>query len=82
VAVCWLLLVAAGRDYAAAGHVAASQFQGLGTLLLKADDHISPVSEIVFSLGVQEMVMAVWLIVRGLDPSAFAAAGGGQVSTG
>jgi len=51
VAVCWLLLVAEGHEYAHAGAAAASQFQGLGTVLLKADDLITPILNIVFSLG-------------------------------
>ena len=114
-AVSWLLLIAVSRE--AADAVDASQFQALGAVLLKANDMINPVLEIVFSLGavmfyilfyqtrliprwlsgwgvigavvylaagvlalfgtemefllallgVQEMVMALWLIIKGFN---------------
>ena len=44
-AVCWLLLVAVGQEYAHAGAAAASQFQSLGTVLLKAGDQITPIQD-------------------------------------
>jgi energy-converting hydrogenase Eha subunit C len=119
-AMCWLLLVVVARQYADSAAAVASQWSSLGTLLLKAQDPISAVTEIVFSLGalmfycllyqarliprwisgfgivaavaylaaglsamfgtpleilmllmlVQEMVMAVWLIVKGFNSSA------------
>jgi hypothetical protein len=121
--VSWLLLIVVSQEYVSAGAVDAFQFQTLGTLLLKANDTINPVLEIVFSLGavmfyylfyqskliprwlsgwgligavvylaagvmalfgtelgillaplgVQEMVMAVWLVVKGFDSSAIVA---------
>ena len=120
-AVSWLLLIAVSRE--AADAVDASQFQALGAVLLKANDMINPVLEIVFSLGavmfyalfyqtrliprwlsgwgivgaivylaggvlalfgtnlefllallgVQEMVMALWLIIKGFNPSTLTA---------
>jgi hypothetical protein len=121
-AMCWLLLVVVARQSADSGAAVASQFGSLEILLLKAQDPISAVLEIVFSLGalmfyyllyqarliprwisiwgivaailylaagliavfgttldilfmpmlVQEMVMAVWLIVKGFNASAIA----------
>lgn len=118
-AICWLLLLVVAQQYADSG-ATASQFQGIGTLLLKANDPvISNVTSIFFSLGAlmlyhllyqarliprwisgwgtvaavltliagvaavfstnldylkfvmlpQEMVMAVWLIVKGFGLS-------------
>jgi hypothetical protein len=114
--VSWLLLIVVGRESASAADT--SQFQALGAVLLKANEMINPVLEIVFSLGavmfytlfyqtrliprwlsswgvvgaivylaagvlalfgtnldfllallgVQEMVMALWLIIKGFDP--------------
>ena len=119
VATCWLLLVVIARQYADSGAAVASQFSGLGVLLVKAIDPIMAVGSIAFSLGalmlyyvlyrakliprwisgwgivagisyltagliavfgtnlvplllpmaLQEMVMAVWLIVKGFSPS-------------
>lgn len=116
----WLMLILVGREYASADVANVSQFQALGAVLLKANDMINPVLEIVFSLGalmyyylfysskliprwlsgwgvigavvylaeavmalfgtemgfllallgVQEMVMALWLIFKGFDPNA------------
>jgi hypothetical protein len=121
-AVCWLLLVVVARQSADSGAAVASQFGSLEILLLKAQDPISAVLEIVFSLGalmvysmlyqarliprwisiwgivaailylaagliavfgttldilfmpmlLQEMVMAIWLIVKGFNASAIA----------
>ena len=121
-AVCWLLLVVVSQQAADSGAAVASQFGSLEILLLKAQDPISAVLEIVFSLGalmfysllyharliprwlsiwgivaailylaagliavfgttldilfmpmlVQEMVMAIWLIVKGFNASAIA----------
>jgi len=121
--VSWLLLIVLGQEYVNAGAPANSDFQGLGTVLLKANEMINPVLEIVFSLGavmfytlfyqsrliprwlsgwgligavvylfagvmalfgtdmgfllallgLQEMVMAIWLIVKGFNASAVAA---------
>jgi hypothetical protein len=117
-AVSWLLLIVVSQEFANVGAADASQFQALGAVLLKANDMINPVLEIVFSLGavmfytlfyqtrliprwlsgwglvgavvylaggvmalfgtnlefllallgVQEMVMALWLIVKGFNP--------------
>jgi hypothetical protein len=122
-AICWLLLVAVARQYADSGAAVASQFSSIGTLVVKGQDPIVAVTDIVFSLGAlmlyyllyqtrliprwisgwgivaavaylaagliamfgttleilfipmlpQEMVMAVWLIVKGFNPSAIAA---------
>jgi len=118
-ALCWLLLIVVARQYADSGAAAASQFSSLGMLLLKAQDPIIAVADIVFGLGAlmfysllyqarliprwisrwgivaaaaytvagliamfgttldillmpmlfQEMVMAIWLIVKGFNPS-------------
>jgi hypothetical protein len=123
----WLFLTILSQEYFAGAHDA-SYFQTLGTLLLKGNDSISTISQIVFPLGalifycllyqskliprwisgwgliaailwlattlldlfgiisawstvqvvlalpigLQEMVMAVWLIVKGFNPSAVA----------
>jgi hypothetical protein len=121
-AVYWLLLVVVAGQSADSGAAVASQFGSLEILLLKAQDPISAVLEIVFSLGalmfysmlyqarliprwisiwgivaailylaagliavfgttldilfmpmlLQEMVMAIWLIVKGFNASAIA----------
>jgi hypothetical protein len=118
--VSWLLLIVLSQEYVNAGAPANSNFQVLGTVLLKANEMINPVLEIVFSLGalmfytlfyqsrliprwlsgwgvigaivylvagvmalfgiemgfllallgVQEMVMALWLIIKGFSPAA------------
>lgn len=118
----WLLLLTVSQEYVKAGAPDASHFQTLGTLLLKANDQINSILDIVFSLGalmiyylfyqskliprwlsvwgligailylaeglfamfsvdfgilmaplaLQEMVLAVWLIVKGFSPSAIA----------
>jgi len=123
----WLFLTVLSQQYIA-GSPDASYFQTLGTLLLKGNDSIGTISQIVFPLGalifycllyqskliprwisgwgliaailwlattfldlfgiisawstvqvvlalpigLQEMVMAVWLIVKGFNPSAIA----------
>jgi hypothetical protein len=119
----WLLLVVVARQYVDSGAIVASQFGSLGILLVKAQDPVSAVLDIVFGLGAlvfyyllyqarliprwisgwgivaavaylaagliamfgttleillmpmlpQEMVMAIWLIVKGFNPSAIAA---------
>ncbi|MEJ2598589.1 MAG: DUF4386 domain-containing protein [Anaerolineales bacterium] len=116
----WLLLIVLSQESVNAGVVDNSQFQALGAVLLKANEVINPVLEIVFSLGalmfytlfyqtrliprwlsgwgligavvylaagvmalfgtetgfllallgLQEMVMALWLIVKGFSSSA------------
>ena len=121
--VSWLLLIIVSREYASAGVADAAQFQAVGAVLLKANEMINPVLEIVFSLGavmfytlfyqtrliprwlsgwgligavvylaagvmalfgtemgfllallgLQEMVMALWLIVKGFNSSAITA---------
>jgi hypothetical protein len=121
-AICWLLLVVVARQYVDSGAVVTSQFGSLGILLVKAQDPIIAVGDIVFGLGalmfayllyqarliprwlsgwgivaavayaaagltamfgttldillmpmfLQEMVMAVWLIVKGFNPSTIA----------
>ena len=124
----WLFLLILSQEYVIAGAPDASYFQTLGTLLLKGNDSIGTISQIVFPLGalifycllyqskliprwlsgwgliaailwlattlldlfgiisplstvqvvlalpigLQEMVMAVWLIVKGFNPSAIA----------
>jgi hypothetical protein len=115
----WLFLGILGQEYAKAGVSGASYFQTLGALLLKGNDSINVILEIIFPLGalmfyylfyqskliprwlsgwgfiatvlylaaglynmfgpelevlffplaLQEMVMAVWLIVKGFNPS-------------
>jgi hypothetical protein len=119
IVICWLLLLTVSREYVIAGAPVISQFQALGTLLLKAVDQIGSILDIVFSLGalmiyylfyrsklipgwlsmwgllgatlyltsgllgmfgvdfgileatlaLQEMVLAVWLIVKGFNMS-------------
>jgi len=119
--VSWLLLIVVSRESANAAD--ASSFQALGAVLLRANDMINPVLEIVFSLGavmfytlfyqtrfiprwlsgwglvgavvylaagvlamfgtnlefllaplgLQEMVMALWLIIKGFNPSTLTA---------
>jgi hypothetical protein len=114
----WLLLILVSQEYVNASASTAFHFQALGTVLLKANDMINPILQIVFSLGalmfyylfyqtkliprwlsgwgligailylaagmmalfgtqlgillaplgVQEMIMAVWLIVKGFAP--------------
>ena len=121
-ALCWLLLIVVSQQAADSGAVVTSQFGSLGILLVKAQDPIIAVGDIVFGLGalmlyyllyqarliprwisgwgivaavayvaagltamfgttldillmpmlVQEMVMAVWLIVKGFNASAIA----------
>ena len=120
--VSWLLLIVVSREFVSAGAADASQFQALGAVLLKANEMINPVLEIIFSLGalmfytlfyqtrliprwlsgwgligavvylaagvmalfgaemgfllallgLQEMVMALWLIFKGFNPAATA----------
>jgi hypothetical protein len=119
---CWLLLIVVSQQSVASGAAGTAQFSSLGTLLVKAQEPIAAIVEIVFSLGalmlysllyqarliprwisgwgivaavlylasgltaifglnlgilqllmlVQEMVMAVWLIAKGFNASAFA----------
>jgi hypothetical protein len=132
---CWLVLILLGQEYVQAGAPEASYFQTMGTLILGAQDSISTVLIIVFSLDalvlyavlyppkliprwisgwgfvaillhlstaflilfgladidssivtimnlpifLQEMVMAVWLIVKGFNPSAIAAGSAKQI---
>ena len=49
--VSWLLLTVLSQEFVNAGAPANSNFQVLGTVLLKANEMINPVLEIVFSLG-------------------------------
>ena len=115
----WLLLILLSQEYVKAGASEVSYFQTLGTILMKANDQIIPVQEIVFSLGalmfyylfwvskliprwlsgwgligagiyliaglitlfgyeldvllaplaVQEMILALWLIIKGFNPT-------------
>jgi Domain of unknown function (DUF4386) len=51
VAICWLLLVVVARQYADSGAAVPSQFGSLGILLVKAQDPIIAVQDIVFGLG-------------------------------
>ena len=132
---CWLVLILLGREYVQAGAPAASYFQTMGTLVLGAQDSISTILIIIFSLDalmlyavlypskliprwisgwgfvaivlhlstaflvlfgladinssivsimnlpifLQEMVMAVWLIVKGFNPSTIAAGTAKQI---
>ena len=125
----WLTLLILSQEYGKAGAPAVSWFQTLGTLLLKGNDSINAILEIVFPLGalmfyylfyqskliprwlsgwgligailylaaglynlfgpelailllplgLQEMVMAVWLIVKGFTPSAIASGPAKQI---
>ena len=47
----WLLLIVLSQEYVNVGVVDNAQFQALGVVLLKANEVINPVLEIVFSLG-------------------------------
>ena len=49
--VSWLLLTVLSQEFVNAGAPANSNYQVLGTVLLKANEMINPVLEIVFSLG-------------------------------
>jgi hypothetical protein len=126
VAMCWLLLPVVARSSAASGAAAASQFPGLGKLLIEARYPVTAIQDIVFPigalmfyyllyqarliprwlsgwgfvgaiaflatgliavftgthlvplllpLGLQEMVMAVWLIAKGFNPGTIASEG-------
>jgi hypothetical protein len=131
IVISWLLLLTVSQEYVKAGAPDSSHFQTLGTLLLKANDQINPILEIVFSLGalmiyylfyqskliprwlsvwgligailylatglfamfsvdfgillaplaLQEMVLAVWLIVKGFNPSVIASESVKQIYT-
>ena len=122
-ALCWLLLLVVSQQPVDSGSIVTSQFGSFGILLVKAQEPIIAVGDIVFGLGalmlysllyqaqliprwlsgwgivaavlyvasgltaifgldlgvlqllmlVQEMVMAVWLIVKGFNGSAIAA---------
>ncbi|HEY5473063.1 MAG TPA: DUF4386 domain-containing protein, partial [Candidatus Limnocylindrales bacterium] len=123
VALCWLLLPVVAQQSAASGAAAASQFSGLGNLMLQARNPITAIQDIVFPigalmfyyllyqarliprwmsgwgfvgaiaylatgliavftgthlvalllpLGLQEMVMAVWLVAKGFGPGTIA----------
>ena len=50
-AVSWLLLIIVSQEFVQAGAVNVSQFESLGAVLLKANNQMNPVLEIVFSLG-------------------------------
>ena len=74
-ATCWLLLLVLARQSAAFGAAAAAQLQGLGLLLVKANDPIlSNVVGIFFSLGAlmlysllyQARLIPRWISVWGL----------------
>jgi hypothetical protein len=74
IVICWLLLLTVSQEYVRAGAPAASQFQTLGTLLLKAVDQIGSILDIVFSLGAlmiyylfyRSKLIPGWLSVWGL----------------
>ena len=65
-AICWLLLAVAARQYADSGAAVASVYAGLGTLLLKAQDPIMTVGTIVFGLGA--LMLYYLLFQTGLIP--------------
>ena len=65
-AICWLLLAVAARQYADSGAAVASVYAGLGTLLLKAQDPIMTVGGIVFGLGA--LILYYLLFQTGLIP--------------
>ena len=74
IVICWLLLIALSREYAAAGVLDTSYFQIPGTLLLEAADSVGLILSIVFSLGAlmiyyiffQSELIPRWLSVWGL----------------
>lgn len=73
-AICWLLLVVVAQHYVISGSVIASQFGSIGTLLVKAQDPITAIQEIVFSLGAlmfyfilyQTKLLPRWLSIWGI----------------
>jgi hypothetical protein len=121
----WLFLIALSRQYVETGAPNASYFQTLGAIVLRENDSITALTEIIFPIGamifyyllyqtrliprwlsgwgiislplylgaglyhlfsselslllmpmaLQEMVMAVWMIVKGFQPSAVASSG-------
>lgn len=74
IVVSWLFLLTVSQEYVKAGAPAASQFQTLGTLMLKASDQIGIILDIVFSLGAlmiyylfyRSKLIPHWLSVWGL----------------
>ena len=48
---CWLLLIVVAQQSVASGAAGTAQLRSLGTLLVKAQDPIAAIVEIVFSLG-------------------------------
>jgi hypothetical protein len=74
IVISWLLLLIVSQEYVKSGAPAASQFQALGTLVLKASDQIGSILDIVFSLGAlmiyylfyQSKLIPRWLSVWGL----------------
>ena len=49
--ICWLILIIVSQEYSTAGASDSTYFQILGNLLLRANDPINTILEIVFSLG-------------------------------
>lgn len=74
IVISWLFLLTVSQEYVKAGTADASQFQTLGTMVLKASDQIGSILDIVFSLGAlmiyylfyQSKLIPGWLSVWGL----------------
>jgi hypothetical protein len=74
IVICWLALLTVGQEYVKEGAPVVSQFQTLGTLLLKAVEQIGAILDIVFSLGAlmiyylfyRSKLIPGWLSVWGL----------------